>query len=433
MTADRPFYIYCHTSPSGKRYIGQTSVEPKKRWNNGLGYLNCTYFKHAIDKYGWDNIRHDIICVVHSEKLAHLFEQHYIQKYDTFNHDKGYNLTLGGEGTLGHKLSDEAKRRIGEANTGNFWDEERKRRRSEMISGEGNPMYGHHHTKEVCEKMSRERKGVPLKPEHREKVTRAILKQVEKQKMPVDQYDLQGNYIATYPSLSDAARSVGVTESSIHRCCSGMGNTAAGYKWTYHGEELIERVRKATGKRGASGVPIVQCDLEGNEVARFSSMMEAGEKTGLNRNKISECCHGGLQEYAGYKWSFGSETKSRGHKIPVVQLDTDGNEIARFDTFEEASAATGIQRNRISACCHGNAKLAGGFIWKYANDNELNRKLGQPNEVIQFDMNGNELARYKSLSEAMASTGHDRHRIVECCKGERESYRGFTWRYKEAA
>ena len=44
-------YIYKHTSPSGKVYIGQTCQKPEHRWDNGKGYKSG-YFASAIKKYG---------------------------------------------------------------------------------------------------------------------------------------------------------------------------------------------------------------------------------------------------------------------------------------------------------------------------------------------------------------------------------------------
>ena len=43
--------VYCHTTPSGKRYIGITSQKTEDRWRNGNGYKN-TPFGKAIEKYG---------------------------------------------------------------------------------------------------------------------------------------------------------------------------------------------------------------------------------------------------------------------------------------------------------------------------------------------------------------------------------------------
>ena len=61
-TPDRPYCIYKHTCPSGNIYIGQTCKENlNDRWSNGNGYKGCHAFYNAIQRYGWDNITHDII------------------------------------------------------------------------------------------------------------------------------------------------------------------------------------------------------------------------------------------------------------------------------------------------------------------------------------------------------------------------------------
>ena len=56
------YIVYKHTSPSGKVYIGITGRTVKERWGkNGNGYKYCPYFYRAIKKYGWDNIKHEIL------------------------------------------------------------------------------------------------------------------------------------------------------------------------------------------------------------------------------------------------------------------------------------------------------------------------------------------------------------------------------------
>ena len=40
--------LYEHISPSGKVYVGITNQPIKKRWKNGLGYINSNYFFGAI-------------------------------------------------------------------------------------------------------------------------------------------------------------------------------------------------------------------------------------------------------------------------------------------------------------------------------------------------------------------------------------------------
>ena len=98
---ERNFIVYKHTSPSNKIYIGITCKDPKYRWRNGRGYENNRYFWNAIQKYGWNNFKHEILFTRLTEEEAKLMEQCYISLYDSANPKNGYNHTLGGDGTLG--------------------------------------------------------------------------------------------------------------------------------------------------------------------------------------------------------------------------------------------------------------------------------------------------------------------------------------------
>lgn len=53
--------VYKHTSPSKGVYIGITKQNPVIRWSNGSGYKRNPYFYKAIQKYGWDNFKHEIL------------------------------------------------------------------------------------------------------------------------------------------------------------------------------------------------------------------------------------------------------------------------------------------------------------------------------------------------------------------------------------
>ena len=55
------YCVYKHTFPNGKIYIGVTSINPLRRWENGFGYRKQTVMFRAICKYGWDNIQHEIL------------------------------------------------------------------------------------------------------------------------------------------------------------------------------------------------------------------------------------------------------------------------------------------------------------------------------------------------------------------------------------
>ncbi|MCM1322803.1 MAG: NUMOD3 domain-containing DNA-binding protein [Acetobacter sp.] len=139
-------YIYMHTSPSGKSYIGQTyAAKPEYRWNNGEGYKECTLFWRAIQKYGWNNFTHTILEELDFEDIDELnkLEEYYIIKYNTLA-PAGYNLIVKG---VNHIFSEETVRRMSNAHTGKRLSLEHIRKIKE-----GN--MGFRHTQETKNKLS---------------------------------------------------------------------------------------------------------------------------------------------------------------------------------------------------------------------------------------------------------------------------------------
>lgn len=113
MREERKWCVYCHTNKiNGKKYIGITSNKPKYRWGkNGSAYIRRNqYFGNAIKKYGWNKFKHEIIKENISEKQAKQMEMELISKYNTIDKKFGYNLTSGGDGTVGYKFTEEQKR-----------------------------------------------------------------------------------------------------------------------------------------------------------------------------------------------------------------------------------------------------------------------------------------------------------------------------------
>ena len=87
-------YIYKYTSPSGKNYIGQTKYSLEKRsQKNGIGYKKCRAFYTAIQKYGFENFRWEILeeCVLEDLDKK---EAYYISLYNTLG-PRSKKLSLG--------------------------------------------------------------------------------------------------------------------------------------------------------------------------------------------------------------------------------------------------------------------------------------------------------------------------------------------------
>ncbi len=133
--------IYCITSPSGKKYIGQAVklLKNGKKW----GYMSrwkdhirdsmnknyCRLLNNAIKKYGPDNFTVELIKECSINELNY-YECYYIKEFNTLS-PNGYNLTTGGNYCQQHETTKQLKHdsMIGK-NTGKIYPK-RKRKNEE--------------------------------------------------------------------------------------------------------------------------------------------------------------------------------------------------------------------------------------------------------------------------------------------------------------
>lgn len=272
------YCVYVHTSPSGKMYVGQTGKKPEYRWNNGKGYLQKkngkyrqTAFANAIIKYGWDNIEHEIVASNLTKKEADNFEKLLIEKLKTMDSMFGYNLKEGGH--QGH-LSEETKKRISETLKGNVISEDVR--------------------KKISDKLKGKRMGID---------------NVSSKK--VVQYDMQGNLIKIWDSISDASRALKIDKSNIAKCCydyNDVWKTAGGFIWKFYGEELTKEYINLCNKRKNSKC-IAQYSLSGELIYIFNNLTEAEFKTGISHGNISNCCNGKRKTAGGFIWKYYDDIK----------------------------------------------------------------------------------------------------------------------------
>ena len=214
----KEFIVYMHENKiNHKKYIGITCQKPSQRWRGGKGY-KIGLFKKAIDKYGWDNFNHVILFEHLSKEEACKKEMELIDKYNAMNTNYGYNLCEGGNLTLGYHHTEESKKKMSEKRKG-------------MYAGEKNPMYnkcgvlapayGKHLTEEHKRKISEAKKG---KANYH---TITLYKRV-------DQFDLNGNFIKSWESISKAEKELNLKGTHISRVCRGKGKTTGGYVFKYH-------------------------------------------------------------------------------------------------------------------------------------------------------------------------------------------------------
>ena len=173
------YCVYKHTTPSGKVYIGITSKQPETRWNKGLGYRHNLHFVNAIKRYGWDNIKHEVLATGLEPEEAFAEERRLIAELKANDPKYGYNLSEGGEsGYTGVSPSAETRKKNGDAHRGRKASEETRKKMSETHRAHPNSgryQKGRVVSREEVEKSAAAHRGKKRPAEFCEKLRQANL------------------------------------------------------------------------------------------------------------------------------------------------------------------------------------------------------------------------------------------------------------------
>ncbi len=208
--------VYMHENRiNGKKYIGITSQKPTKRWQNGCGYRESPRFFKAIEKYGWDSFRHELLFTDLTKEEAERLEVELIAKYNTLDPDRGYNLDPGGGGTS--SPTPEVRAKMSAARTGTHPTEETIERLRASHRGKVASI-------ESRMRCSQSLKGVKKSPEHCRRIG-------ETHSKPVQMLSSEGEIIQEFPSIKAASAAMGINFKNISATCHGHRAKAGGYKW----------------------------------------------------------------------------------------------------------------------------------------------------------------------------------------------------------
>lgn len=234
--SDHVFIVYLHVNKINDHvYVGITHhVNPYRRWGySGQKYNHSVKFLHAINKYGWENFDHIILCRTNKEN-AIVLEKTLIAHYKRLG--ICYNLAEGGEGS--DCITEYNRKKISERMRTNH------------------PMKGKHHTPEARAKISEAGKKRVYTEEQKKQIAKvgelgretmrkrgywapeeSIRRIAEKHSKPVLQLDLDGNIIAEFPSATIADKTFSNGKGHhIGSVCNGDRKTAYGFKWRYKEE-----------------------------------------------------------------------------------------------------------------------------------------------------------------------------------------------------
>jgi group I intron endonuclease len=178
--------VYCIKNIiNNKEYIGLTKRPLEQRWKQHIYESNKkdswewnTPLGNAIKKYGKDSFQVFVLEVCSSETELKLKEIQLIKERKSLASETGYNLTLGGDGRLGYKLSEETKQKIGQGNLGKVMSVDAREKMSvaakKRCVGKLSPMDGKKHTDDALKKISQSSKGRIFSEESRRKKSESL-------------------------------------------------------------------------------------------------------------------------------------------------------------------------------------------------------------------------------------------------------------------
>lgn len=125
--------------------------------------------------------------------------------------------------------------------------------------------------------------------------------------------------------------------------------------------------------------------------------------------------------------------------IPVVQLSLEGEYLCEYLNCRQAAESVDGYTECIRECCNKTygCKTHKGYIWMYKEDYDNNGicltdyvRRTNAKSIIQYDLQMNYIAEYKSAKEAEISTGIGRKLISRVCRGDRKHTCGYIFKFK---
>lgn len=214
---ENKYSVYKLIFPNGKSYIGITGKSLYERWKNGYGYNKHMPVRKAIDYFGWENVNKECLFSNLSKNDAEQKEIELISFYKSNNRVFGYNVLPGGNlSRTNVEVSKETREKLSKVGMGHKVTDEMKKKISLKNSGINSSCYGKKLTKEHIEKI----------------ISTRIKNGLRKKKLL--QIDIKTDQVINiWDSGIDVERKLGISRKHIPSVCKGKRISTGGYKWRY--------------------------------------------------------------------------------------------------------------------------------------------------------------------------------------------------------
>jgi hypothetical protein len=217
--------------------------------------------------------------------------------------------------------------------------------------------------------------------------------------------------------------------------CRGEGARVPGTE----ARQKMSEAKLAASK--ARSLPVVQYDLNGHELASFSSVFEAARASGADYGDVYRVCSGQRNRMTagGFRWSFLGEQlifrvpKTRARA--VRQLTLDGQVVAEHPSITAAAAAVGCLKEAVGdvARKRSGRETAVGFRWDFVTPGARSYRItdseSRSKAVEQVDPgSGAAVATFRRVVDAAAAVGV-RPNTVSAALKSGGTAGGYKWRF----
>lgn len=202
---------------------------------------------------------------------------------------------------------------------------------------------------------------------------------IERQSKKIAQYTLDGKFIQSFQSATEANRQLGINSRHISSCCHGRRKTIGGFIWRFYENDndltdLSQYQPKTRFNNELRSTPINQYDDSGCLVKTYPSIAEAARQLGSSAGCIANVLKGHYKKTNGFRFRYANECGDKIEPyieepnkcaIKVNQYTIDGKYIKTWDSMADIKKVTGFDKSAICCCCKGKLNSAYGFKWEY--------------------------------------------------------------------
>jgi len=128
----------------------------------------------------------------------------------------------------------------------------------------------------------------------------------------IGQYDLQGNLVQTFATITEACSKLGMnSSSSLRAVLNGKRHTCKGYIWRRGTSARISVNNIVSGRSyrlsalSVEARKVTQYNFDGIRIRTYATVHKASRETGINRSTIQRVLSGQYVTGGGYLWQYG--------------------------------------------------------------------------------------------------------------------------------